>query len=191
VQRFESILCASALGLLAASMAGCGGKDICLGCTQGTPTPGGGSFVTVEGNILSSPGFAKGDFVEIICVGLSTGTIDQCGDAGVGGTKFVANTDNAGNFEITGVDPGSERVGFWIDKNRDGVVDPDEVLELADPDRQLQNLSAGDMVRIADADVDFSRSQATAAITVNTSTPTPAPSGTPSGTPTPNGASTQ
>jgi hypothetical protein len=170
---------------MVAWLAACGGKDLCLNCPSGTPTPPGQNTVTVTGNIFSSSPPAPGSVMELICVGLSRSvTIGQCGQASAGGTLFLVNNDASGNFTRTGVTAGSERIGFWFDQNNNGNIDPGEVVELTDSSGQLGNVAGGSTVTIADASVTFPNAtlpngSATATITVTAGTPTPQPTETP------------
>ena len=174
---------------MVAWLAACGGKDLCLNCPGGTPTPPGQNTVTVEGNVFSSTPPAPGTVMELVCVGLSRSfTVDQCGQASAGGTLYIINNDTSGNFSRTGVMAGAERIAFWWDQNNDGMIDPSEIVELVDTSGQLGSVAGGDTVSIANAAVTFPNAtlpngSASATITVTSGTPTPQP--TPTETPGP------
>jgi hypothetical protein len=160
-------------------IAGCG-KDICFGCSpNSSPTPGSDS-VTVMGNLksLGSSAAPFGSVLITVCVGLDPSEpFNQCTN------PATTQANNDGTFERSDIDPGSERIAFWIDANVDGQIDSgDPFAELQDPRSELRNVLRGQIVTVADALVDFDAGTATADISVNTPTPTPTSTATPAAT---------
>lgn len=155
----------------AGALAGCGGKDICLGC-EGNTTPSPQTLVTVQGDIFQIQGSsALPEQVRVvICVDFE-GDFLSCQNT------FTTSVDSSGNFSRSRVSAGSLRVGFRLDPNDDGTFAPDEPFaELEDPNGFLTNVQGGRTVSILSVTIDFAAETATAAeITVRT-TPTPTPS---------------
>jgi hypothetical protein len=171
----SALSAASAALVLAALVASCGGKDICLGC-DGNSTPSPQNQVTVTGNvnqIVDSSALLQQVRV-VFCVDF-TGDFLECDNT------FTASVDSAGNFSRSRLPRGSLRVGFRLDPDDDGTFEPDEPwAELEDPRGQLTNLSGGQTVQLFDITIDFGANTATAAEirVVNTPSPTPNPSAT-------------
>jgi hypothetical protein len=169
---------AAALSLLLAS---CGGGDICLNCTAGTPTPV--VSVSLTGSISRLSLFIPFDAVTVIvCLDLGP---EQ--PATACNHFFLAPVDANGDFSRSRIDPGSEAIFFWVDQNEDGMIDPtDPIARLLDPEGELVDVSSGETVNVVNAAVDFTAQTATAEISITTTpTPTPTPIGTPTPTPTP------
>jgi hypothetical protein len=164
--------------LLAATLAACGGSDICLQCPSGSPTPN--TAVTVTGTIASTTPFQNPSTITvIICLNLASGgTVQDCNQS------FLTDVNTQGAFTRNNVSPGPETIFFWVDVNGDGTVDPgDPLAELVDSKGLLSNLQDGQTVTIANTNINFTTSTATADISVGL-TPTPTPTAV-SATPTP------
>ena len=167
------------LALLAGTVLGCGGSDICLQCPTGTPTPG-QSGVIVTGTIVSIiPNQTPSNVTVVICVDLPAGgTADNCTPS------FFTSVSTQGTFSRNNVTSGSETIFFWVDSNDDGTIDPEDPLaQLIDSESRLADVQAGQTVTLANVSISFNNDTATADITVGL-TPTPTPSAV-QATPTP------
>lgn len=168
--------------LLLAPLSGCGGDDICLGCPDGTPTPG-PSGVTVTGTIVStSPLTSPSSINVLICVGLPAGGSPEDCDL-----SFLTTPSVEGTFTRNNVEEGSETIFFWVDENQNGTIEPDDpIAKLDDVEGQLENVRSGQTVTLSNVRILFLEGTASATITVST-TPTPTPTA-PQATPTPTSA---
>ena len=151
-----------AVATLAASISACGGKDICLGCDPNAqPTAGPDNTVQVDGNIfqLSTPD-PRDTITVIICVDLPADTrLEDCPDI------FTTESDSQGSFSRTRISTGDLTLGFWVDRNEDGLIaDPDVFARLDDPGADLAELDGGDEATITDIDIDFAAGTASAAL---------------------------
>jgi hypothetical protein len=165
--------------LLAATLAACGGPDICLQCPSGGPTPA--AAVTVTGSGLqTTPSQTPSNVTVIVCLDLKAGgTPDDCGQS------FFADVTTDGSFTRNNVSPGPETIFFWVDANGNGMVDPtDPIATLSDSQGALGLVQAGQTVTLSNISVNFNTTVATANISVTT-TPTPVPTTRPSPTPQP------
>jgi len=162
---------------LAGLLASCGGGDICLNCTPGTPTPT--ILVSLTGNISRLSILVPFDEVNVI-VCLDLGPDQPASDCN---RFFLAPVNSNGSFSRSSIEPGGETIFFWIDQNGDGMIDPgDQIARLLDPDGELADVTNGETVNVVNSIVDFTAQTATAQIFITT-TPTPTP--TPVTTPTP------
>ena len=165
-----------------AFLASCGGNDICLNCTGGPTGTTPQNSVTDEGTILRSFPVVRPELMKLMIVSIC---IDQPADVSLEtcqGTSdhFVAFPDSEGEFTASSLTPGGQQIFFWVDEDEDGRYAPPEPLaRMDDPDDQLDDLRAGQLVTMSDIDINFDTATATAAISVSTSTPTPTPSATP------------
>lgn len=153
------------------SLAGCGGKDICLGC-DGSATPGPNTLVGVRGDIFQIQGSsALFEQVRVVfCVDFGGDFLD-CQNT------FTSSVDSSGRFSRSRITAGALRIGFRLDPNDDGVFDPTEPFaELQDPNGVLQNVPGGRTVEVLDVTIDFGSETATARQIRVTLTPTPTPS---------------
>ena len=155
----------------AAALAGCGGKDICLGC-DGRATPGPNTLVNVPRGILQIQGSsALFEQVRVVfCVDFGGDFLD-CQNT------FTTSVDSSGSFSRSRITAGSLRVGFRLDPNDDGLFDPTEPFaELEDPDGRLQNVPGGRTVELLDVTIDFGSETATARQIRVSLSPAPTPS---------------
>src|SRR5262245_31620354 len=159
---------------LAALLASCGGKDICLGC-DGNSTPSPQNLVTAVGNInqiVNSAALVE-DVRVIFCVGFDGPFLD-CQNT------FSTSVDTNGKFTRSRLPKGSLRVGFRLDPNDNGVFEPGEPwAELEDPNGTLSNLTGAQTANIFDIVIDFGANTATATQITVTTTPSPTPNPNP------------
>ncbi len=170
------------------AVAGCGGgDDLCLTVCDPTPTatPGPEDSVTVTGTGTEVSTFDPvEDVVVIACVGLDPARTDPT-DWNDCDSQRNTSPDSSGDFEISRVETGALRIGFWISRSgmSNGLIqEGDSFAELLEPAAELVELLAveeGETVTLSDIFVDFAEGTATASSIDVGVTPTPTPSTTP------------